>query len=42
MVFLLYKANNMVINQLAIILEFCLGMAVLAGLLLLLGRLKEG
>jgi hypothetical protein len=42
MAFLLYKTNDMLNNQLLIIFEFCLGMVVLAGLLLLLGRLREG
>jgi hypothetical protein len=34
--------NDMAINQFVIILEFCLGMTVLAGLLLLLGRMRKG
>ena len=42
MALLLYKANDMLNNQLLIILEFCLGMTILAGLLLLLGRLRMG
>jgi hypothetical protein len=42
MAFLLYKTNDMLNNQLLIIFEFCTGMTVLAGLLLLLGRLRQG
>jgi hypothetical protein len=34
--------NNMLNNQLVIIFEFCTGMVPLAGLLLLLGRLRDG
>ena len=42
MALLLYKANDMLNSQLAIVFEFCLGITILAGLLLLLGRLRQG